>query len=376
MEERPLPVAKRQKTTQQDEGTTITALTRGAAAVAMNDSPTSIIDLLRSLPANIVANYIYPFAVKIIQNREELIAAVDEYLDEFYTDDDGDYDDADGDEEAWLDEEGEEDGEDTSSDDDEEVDEQDGSSAWSDNRILLGPNHPNGIIEPRRSNEPQDDGTETTAAPVPLRRAIYPIGDWDVSRMNDFTSLFDEERNHKARHFSADLSRWNVTNGTSFAQMFRGCHVFQSDLSNWDTGRATDLSEMFNGCTSFQSDLSRWNVANAIDLNGMFAACTSFNSDLSDWNVANATDLSSMFYGCTSFNSDISRWNVANATNFIRMFRGCTSFNSDVSQWDVANAIWALNGMFRGCDSFDRHFVATWPLPDEESVERLFDDSV
>jgi hypothetical protein len=40
-----------------------------------------IIDLLRSLPAHVVANHIYPFAVKIIENREELIVAVDEYLD-------------------------------------------------------------------------------------------------------------------------------------------------------------------------------------------------------------------------------------------------------------------------------------------------------
>jgi surface protein len=54
------------------------------------------------------------------------------------------------------------------------------------------------------------------------------------------------------------------------------------------------------------------------------------------------------------------------------MFDGCTSFNSDVSQWDVANAIRNIHGMFRGCDSFDRTFVASWPLPDEQSVEALF----
>jgi surface protein len=56
------------------------------------------------------------------------------------------------------------------------------------------------------------------------------------------------------------------------------------------------------------------------------------------------------------------------------MFHDCISFNSNVSQWDVANAIQNMVGMFRGCDSFDRTFVATWPLPDEQSVERLFDD--
>jgi surface protein len=91
--------------------------------------------------------------------------------------------------------------------------------------------------------------------------------------------------------------------------------------------------------------------------------------------VANATILSFMFFGCTSYNSDLSRWNVANAQDLRGMFQGCTSFISDVSQWDVANAVgWTMYGIFCGCDSFDRTFVATWPLPDEQSVERLFAD--
>jgi surface protein len=65
---------------------------------------------------------------------------------------------------------------------------------------------------------------------------------------------------------------------------------------------------------------------------------------------------------------------VANATDLSGMFSGCTNFNSDVSQWDVANAIGNMDVMFEGCDSFDRTFVATWPLPDEQSVERLFSE--
>jgi hypothetical protein len=80
----------------------------------------SIIDLLRSLPANIVAHYVYPFAVKVIQNRNELIKAIDEFL----------------------------------------VDGNDGNN-----------------------------------------RVRYPIGDWDVSRVEDFTSVFDHIRNPKARQF-------------------------------------------------------------------------------------------------------------------------------------------------------------------------------
>jgi surface protein len=386
MDEQPLPVAKRQKT-KQDEGNT-TGLTRGAAA-AKKESPTSFTDLLRSLPANIVAKYIYPFAVKVVKNREELIKVVDEYLDGFYTE-------GDGDEASWFDEEDEEEGEDTPSYI-EVAEGQDASSTLSDDHISSDPSHQNSSMEPRGGDEPQD-GEKTTTGFVHARRVYCPIGDWDVSQVDDFTSVFDHLRNRNARNFNEDLSRWNVANGTSFVRMFYGCHVFQSDLSCWNVANATDMSFMFWSCTNFKSDVSRWkttnansfcfmfwsctnfnsdvsdwNVANATNVSGMFAGCTIFNSDLSRWNVANAHAFSWMFDGCTSFNSDLSRWNVANATNFSWMFDECTSFNSDVSRWNVANAIRNMRSMFRWCDSFDRTFVATWPLPDAQSVESLFE---
>jgi surface protein len=268
MNDAPPPTAKWQKTATaaaEDEKEPASILDKGKRRATATDEELNVMDLWRSLPANIVSHFIYPFAVKVIKNREELIEAVDEYLDEYY---------------SYFKREAKDD----------------------DNRIR------------------------------------YPIGDWDVSRIDDFTRVFDEDRNRKAKNFNEDLSRWNVAHGTSFARMFFGCHSFQSDLSTWDTGRAINLRNMFHGCTSFNSDLSRWNVANATNLGAMFSSCTIFNSDLSRWNVANATSLNSMFYGCTSFNSDLSNWNVAKATNLADMFICCTGFNSDLSRWNVSNA--------------------------------------
>jgi hypothetical protein len=90
----PPPTAKSHKTTTEavaaaEKPAILDEETRGA--IVKDDR--TVINLLRSLPAGIVANYIYPFAVKVIQNHEELIEAVDEYLDEYYSDDDGDEDD-------------------------------------------------------------------------------------------------------------------------------------------------------------------------------------------------------------------------------------------------------------------------------------------
>jgi surface protein len=312
MDDPPPPTARCQKTTTtaavvavaREPTSILVEETRGATPVKDNRT---VMNFLRSLPPNIVANYIYPFAVKVIQNHEELIVAVDEYLDEYYSDDDG---------EAKNDDEDE----------------------FGSNRIR------------------------------------YPIGDWDVSRVEDFTSVLDQERNDKAKHFNEDLSRWNVTNGTSFARMFYGCILFHSDLSRWNVTKATNFCEMFRGCHRFNSDLSRWNVTNATNFSKMFFSCYDFNADLSRWNVANATNLLGMFVFCRDFNADLSRWNVANALDLRIMFFHCTIFNSDLSQWDVTNAIQqrALQSMFTRCDMFNRDFVAAWPLPDRQNGLYMF----
>jgi surface protein len=324
----PPPPAKRQKTTTAAANEKEPASLDEERKEATAEDDRTIVDLLQSLPANVVANHVYPFAVKVIKNHKGLIEAVDEYLDEYYSDD-----------------------------------------------------------AEEEKNDNEDVGNN---------RIRYPIGDWDVSGVDDFTSAFDWRRNRKTRNFNEDLSRWNVASGTWFYGMFYHCTSFNSDLSNWDTGRAINLRQMFDRCTSFNSDLSRWDVGSATNLRHMFTCCTSFNSDLSRWNVANAFDFESMFYGCqsfnsdlsrwnmdnaddltgmffdcTSFNSDLSRWNVMNATILNYMFNGCTCFNSDLSQWEVTNA-GEMSSMFYGCDSFDRTFVATWTLPDGYSVEDLF----
>jgi hypothetical protein len=128
----PPPTAKRRKTTTftaaQDEAekepASILAEERKGATAKHDDR--TVMNLLRSLPANIVADYIYPFAVKIIPNHEELIKAVDEYVDEYYRDE-------------FFD--------------------------WRGQRRISRPAGRN----------------------VDIHHIRYPIGDWDVSRVEDFT---------------------------------------------------------------------------------------------------------------------------------------------------------------------------------------------
>jgi surface protein len=73
---------------------------------------------------------------------------------------------------------------------------------------------------------------------------------WDVSGVDDFSHVFDVERNWSLLMFgfNADLSGWDVSNATDLSFMFHGCSEFNSDLSRWNVSNATNLSHMFEGC--------------------------------------------------------------------------------------------------------------------------------
>jgi surface protein len=109
----------------------------------------------------------------------------------------------------------------------------------------------------------------------------YPIGQWDVEPVSDFSEVFDAYQNCVFSYFNEDVLSWNVANGTTFERMFNECRVFNSDVSQWNMANATNLSRMFFDCNMFTSDVSEWDVAHATNLSQMFDGCKMFHSDVS-----------------------------------------------------------------------------------------------
>ena len=69
-------------------------------------------------------------------------------------------------------------------------------------------------------------------------------------------------------------------------------------------------------------DISKWDVSNVTSFKRLFCFIPKFNEDISNWDTSNVTDMSEMFYNCTTFCYDIRGWDVSNVTNFNRMFKG------------------------------------------------------
>ena len=120
-----------------------------------------------------------------------------------------------------------------------------------------------------------------------------PIEDWDVSKITDMSDLFMRQES-----FNEDISKWNVSQVTSFENMFYSDGFrseFNADLSKWQVSKATSMQRMFCRAENFNSDLSKWDVSRVTSFLSTFNGDGEFNSDLSKWNVDRATDLSWRF---------------------------------------------------------------------------------
>lgn len=96
-----------------------------------------------------------------------------------------------------------------------------------------------------------------------IARDMSDIEDWDVSVIEDFGFLFSPWSKGALSaadmgSFNADVSKWNVAQGTNFEAMFFGMKAFNADLSFWDVSQGTDFSSMFMNANSFDRDLSKW----------------------------------------------------------------------------------------------------------------------
>jgi Mycoplasma protein of unknown function, DUF285 len=47
-----------------------------------------------------------------------------------------------------------------------------------------------------------------------------PISDWDVSSIQDFSYVFDADRNPLLVDFNEDLSNWDMSNATNLSWLF------------------------------------------------------------------------------------------------------------------------------------------------------------
>eukprot|EP00978_Attheya_sp_CCMP212_P005785 scaffold12903_cov32-Attheya_sp.AAC.1 len=110
----------------------------------------------------------------------------------------------------------------------------------------------------------------------------------------------------KEMHYLSKYTRYNASDADTFATSYGW------PIDSWDVSRIQDFSSVFTGQMNFNETINSWNTANVTNMSGMFCCGISFNQDLPSWNTANVTNMSAMFGCAASFNQDLSSWNTSN----------------------------------------------------------------
>lgn len=87
------------------------------------------------------------------------------------------------------------------------------------------------------------------------------VENWNVSKVRAFNAMF-----HQNAHTRLDLSKWDVSNGETFSQMFEGNQnlVELKGLDKWNTSKGKDFGEMFFNCAVLKElDISGLDTRNA-----------------------------------------------------------------------------------------------------------------
>ena len=154
-----------------------------------------------------------------------------------------------------------------------------------------------------------------------------PIGLWDVSKVTDFSFVFDGRG-----AFNEDISNWNVSNGMSFSGMFQFASAFNQPLENWDVASGMVFTSMFNVAKAFDQPLEKWNVSSGTVFSGMFESTSAFNHPLGNWDVSNGMNFDTMFFAASAFDQNLCSWSIKPTASVTIMFSGsgCSSDSDPV----------------------------------------------
>ncbi|WP_411029848.1 BspA family leucine-rich repeat surface protein [Spongiimicrobium sp. 3-5] len=193
------------------------------------------------------------------------------------------------------------------------------------------------------------------------------VTDWDVSQGTDFANQF-----LGTSLTTLDVSNWDVSQGTIFGSQFGNCsNLTTLDVSNWDVSQGDYFGWQFWGCSSLVSlDVSNWDVSQGVVFASQFQDCTSLTTlDVSNWNVGQGTFFKEQFASCVSLTTlDVSNWDVGQGTNFQQQFTNCIGLTTlDVSNWDVGQGT-NFRAQFQGCTGLTNLDVSNWDVSQATSM--------
>lgn len=215
------------------------------------------------------------------------------------------------------------------------------------------------------------------------------IGNWNVSNVTSFFQMFIEDFAFN-NEGSDSIKNWqiNTLSSVDMSSMFAYAYAFNQPIGLWNTSKVNSMSNMFFYDSAFNQPIGSWDVSKVTNMAYMFVGCTSFNNGYASgvanqlpWNTSACINMASMFAYCPAFNSNLGTgttpWDVSKVTTFSSMFQGAANFNNGDDLAPINN--WSINtvssvimfGMFNNTSVFNRN-ISAWNVTKVNTMEQMF----
>jgi surface protein len=110
--------------------------------------------------------------------------------------------------------------------------------------------------------------------------------------------------------------------------MFNGAAAFNQPIGDWDVSSLQNMNSVFRGAAAFNQPIGDWNVSSVTDMAALFENAAAFNQPIGDWDVSSVRDMYMMFRGASAFDQPIGGWDVSKMTGWSLMFQEAHAWNA------------------------------------------------
>ena len=176
---------------------------------------------------------------------------------------------------------------------------------------------------------------------TPIKIQELDVSKWDTSSTTDMSAMFYGCKGPGA----IDVSGWDVSKVTTFDHMFAHSYLTIGDTSNWKVSTAcTILNALFHTVQNTTLNVSNFNTSNVTSFAQMFEFCDELTEiiGLENFNTSAGLGFAEMFNGCSSLKElNLSSFNTTKAKD-----GAFSSANGSTSK--------TLKNMFTGMTSLEK----------------------
>jgi trimeric autotransporter adhesin len=159
----------------------------------------------------------------------------------------------------------------------------------------------------------------------------------------------------------------NLANVKNMQDMFQSCHKLSTvpNIGSWDVSKVENMTSLFFNARMFNENISGWNTGKVFAMQNVLSNAYVFNQNLSNWNVSlvnsNGIGLAGNAMDCANYEATLIGWSNSGATGKKISASGANyGANATAARADLVTKGWTITG--DNSSTVCNAFITTWDL--------------